>query len=66
LAGEAAAENVHTGACRCVEGRDIGVAGHVGPMLRKYSLAKGVLLALPQHPHSRTLEAEVESSNAGE
>lgn len=65
MAGEAAAEHVDW--FGVMKLRDVGMDGHVGPVLREDALAVGVLLAEPGGAEpARAFEAEVEATDARE
>lgn len=46
------------------KGAHVGMTGDSGPVLCEDPLAEGVLLAEPQSSHTRSLEPEIESSDA--
>ncbi len=66
LTGETACDEIHSGNIVSVEFSHVGEPGHVGPMTGKDGSAEGIDFALSDDAHSGSLEAEVNSADAGE
>lgn len=65
-AGISASENIDWREYVGVEGPDVGMAGDAGPVPCKDRATGFVVLTLPGDGHPRSLEAEIDSADAGE
>ena len=66
LAGESATQQIDRFDSWPIDGTDIAVSPHVGPVLGEHSLTPRVDFDLPLHVHSGSFKSKVKSSNSGE
>src|SRR5262245_15603674 len=66
LTGEPAADQAHRGEARGVQGADVAVPGHAGPVAGQHPVARRVKLHLPEAAEAGPFQAQVETADPGE